>query len=96
MVPSLTPWLPDSTGSMILAITRMTTPPLGATAPVRRSPAAHGPAEHPLVGIDQQKGISRALAPAAHTYVALYAGRHNLNRLPAALPGPAQIKIVSC
>ena len=36
--PVLDPWLPDSTGSMILAITRMTTPPLGATAPVRRSP----------------------------------------------------------
>ena len=38
MFPSLTARLPDSTGTVILAITRMTTPPPGAAVPVRRFP----------------------------------------------------------
>src|ERR1700748_135521 len=52
MLPSLTAWLPDSTGIVILAMTRMTAPPLGAAAPVR-APPAPGPLECcPLADID--------------------------------------------
>ena len=40
MLPSLTARLPDSTGIVILAMTRMTAPPLGGAAPVRASPCA--------------------------------------------------------
>src|SRR6266516_375260 len=40
ILPSLTARLPDSTGIVILAMTRMTAPPLDAAAPVRASPCA--------------------------------------------------------
>jgi hypothetical protein len=48
MLPSLTARLPDSTGIVILAMTRMTAPPLDAAAPVR-APPVPGPLERPAL-----------------------------------------------
>ena len=80
MLPSLTPWLPDSTGSVILAITRITTSPWerprrSAAHPLRMARKKHRPA-----GI-ASKRASRELLPGGAYLVAVYVGPLNLNRL---------------
>src|SRR4029077_19351391 len=89
MLPSLTAWLPDSTGIVILAMTRMTAPPLGAAAPVRASPAP-GPLECcPLADIDLEDLPGGAYLGRQFTLVrtAWTGPRCGIN--PLRSPGPA-------
>src|SRR6266568_3317496 len=75
MLPSLTARLPDSTGIVILAMTRMTAPPLGAAAPVRASPCAW-PTGVLSSGWHRPRGLARRRV----LRTAAYAGPHSLDR----------------
>jgi hypothetical protein len=69
--------------SVILGMTCMTTLPWAGLCRFSRFPPAPGPAERPAIEHRPLIGLLMSRYPAAHTWLAVYAGLHHLDRTAA-------------